>query len=389
MTPINLNELTKRATILVIDDTPDNLTLMSELLQDTYTVKVTNSGTKALKFIEDGGKPDLILLDIMMVGLSGYDVIKELKSKETTKDIPVIFLTAMSAIGDEEKGLEMGAADYIIKPISPAIVLARVKTQLENKAAADFLRDKNVYLETEVTKRTQEISAIQNVTILVMASLAETRDLDTGNHIRRTQHYVKALAKQLKSHPRFSHFLTDSMIETLYKSAPLHDIGKVGIPDSILLKPGKYVPEEFEIMKTHTTLGRDAIEHAETQLGIKVEFLSIAKEIAYYHQEKWDGSGYPTGMRGEDIPISARLMAVADVYDALISKRVYKESMSHEKAVSIITGGKRTHFDEDIVDAFLTIQDEFCAIAACFVDTDKDMAKKEQFFLHVKTTKAP
>lgn len=389
MMAIPLNELNTKATILVVDDTSDNLILMSELLQDTYTVKVSNSGTKALKFIEDGGKPDLILLDIMMVGLSGYDVIKELKSKEVTKDIPVIFLTAMSAIGDEEKGLEMGASDYIIKPISPAIVLARVKTQLENKAAADFLRDKNVYLETEVTKRTQEISAIQNVTILVMASLAETRDLDTGNHIRRTQHYVKALAKQLKSHPRFSHFLTDSMIETLYKSAPLHDIGKVGIPDSILLKPGKYVPEEFEIMKTHTTLGRDAIEHAETQLGIKVEFLSIAKEIAYYHQEKWDGSGYPTGIRGDNIPISARLMAVADVYDALISKRVYKESMSHEKAVSIITGGKGTHFDEDIVEAFLAIQDEFRAIAACFVDTDKDMAKKEQFFLHVKNTKAP
>ena len=387
MTTLNLREFNKRATILVVDDTPENLILMSELLQNIYTVKVCNSGTKALRFIDDGGKPDLILLDIMMEGLSGYAVIKALKSNEMTQNIPVIFLTAMSSIGDEEKGLEMGAADYITKPISPAIVLARVKTQLENKAAADFLRDQNVYLETEVAKRTEEISAIQNVTILVMASLAETRDLDTGNHIRRTQHYVKALANQLKSHPRFSHFLTDQMIETLYKSAPLHDIGKVGIPDAILLKPGKYLPEEFEIMKTHTTLGRDAIEHAENQLGIKVEFLRIAKEIAYYHQEKWDGSGYPTGLSGDDIPISARLMAVADVYDALISRRVYKEGMSHERAVSIIIEGKGSHFDEDIVEAFLQIQDEFRIIATHFVDTDKDMAQKGQFLAQVEINK--
>lgn len=377
MINLNLREF-KRATILVVDDTPDNLTLMSELLQDTYTIKVSNSGAKALKFIVEGGKPDLILLDIMMEGMSGYDVIKKLKSNEIAKNIPVIFLTAMSSSGDEEKGLAMGAADYITKPISPAIVLARVKTQLENKAAADFLRDQNFYLETEVMKRTEEISAIQNVTILVMASLAETRDLETGNHIRRTQHYVKALAIKLKSHPRFSHFLSNSMIETLYKSAPLHDIGKVGIPDAILLKPGKYLPKEFEIMKTHTTLGRDAIEHAENQLGIKVEFLRIAKEIAYGHQEKWDGSGYPMGLKGDDIPISARLMAVADVYDALISKRVYKESMSHEKAVSIMIEGKGSHFDGDIVEAFLEIQDEFRIIAAHFIDTDKDMAKKKQ-----------
>jgi putative two-component system response regulator len=379
-----LTLLNKKATILVVDDTPDNLILMSELLQNTYIVKVANCGTKALKFIEEGGKPDVILLDIMMEGLSGYEVIKELKLNEKTKDIPVIFLTAMNALGDEEKGLALGAADYITKPISPAIVLARVKTQLENKAAADFLRDQNEYLEMEVAKRTEEISAIQNVTILVMASLAETRDLETGNHIRRTQHYVKALANKLKSHPRFSYFLSEAMIETLYKSAPLHDIGKVGIPDAILLKPGKYLPEEFEIMKTHTTLGRDAIEHAEAQLGIKVEFLRIAKEIAYYHQEKWDGSGYPTGISGDNIPISARLMAVADVYDALISKRVYKEGMSHEKAVSIIVEGKESHFDKDIVEAFLQIHDEFRTIASHFIDTDKDMAQKEHLVLHVE-----
>jgi putative two-component system response regulator len=378
MSDSNSLDFTQRATILVVDDTPDNLTLMSSLLKDLYKVKVANSGEKALKYLEGDSKPDLILLDIMMPGLSGYDVIKELKANPSTHDIPVVFLTAMSAMEDEKKGLEMGAADYITKPISPPIVTARVKTQLENKRAADFLKDQNSYLETEVAKRTREISAIQNVTILAMASLAETRDSDTGNHIRRTQYYVKALAENLKNHPRFSHFLSEKMIDTIFKSAPLHDIGKVGIPDHILLKPGKFTPEEFETMKTHTTLGRDAIVHAEKQLGMQVEFLQIAKEIAYFHQEKWDGSGYPTGISGDDIPISARLMAVADVYDALVSRRVYKEGMPHEKAVSIIVESKSTHFDPDIADAFVELQEEFQKIAERFIDSNEDLATKAE-----------
>lgn len=363
-------------TIFVIDDNSDNLTLISALLKDTYKVKVANSGEKALKYLQGKINPDLILLDIMMAGLSGYDVIRELKSNTNTHNIPVIFITAMSDPEDEKKGLELGAVDYITKPISPAILLARIKTQLQVKAASDFLIDKNLYLETEITKRTQEIVALQDVTIFAMASLAETRDLETGNHIRRTQHYVKALAQKLRTNPKFSYFLSDTMIETLYKSAPLHDIGKVGIPDNILLKPAKLTTEEFEIMKTHTTIGRDAINHAEKELGIEVEFLRIAKEIAYYHQEKYDGSGYPTGISGNDIPISARLMALADVYDALISRRVYKKPMPHEKAVEIIIEGRGKHFDPDIVDAFLTIQDEFQAIAKRFIDSEVDINVK-------------
>ncbi len=372
----NDNMQDERATILVVDDTPDNLSLMSALLKDTYKVKVANSGDKALKYVQGDNKPDLILLDIMMPGLSGYDVIVELKAKSETRDIPVIFLTAMSAAEDEKKGLEMGAADYITKPISPPIVLARVKTQLENKAAADFLKNKSEYLEAEVTKRTREITEIQNVTILAMASLAETRDSDTGNHIRRTQYYIKLLAQKLKTHDRFWFFLNDQTIDMLFKTAPLHDIGKVGIPDRILMKPGRFTPEEFEIMKSHTTLGRNAIQHAENQLGMEVEFLKLAKEIAYYHQEKWDSSGYPDGIGGDDIPISARLMAVADVYDALISRRVYKEGMPHEKAVSIIIEGKGSHFDPDIVDAFVELAEEFRAIATRFSDSDSDLEAK-------------
>ena len=366
----------EKATVLVVDDTPDNLSLMNGLLKDDYKVKVAPNGEKALRICLSDAPPDLILLDIMMPGLDGYEVCRRLKTEPRTRDIPVIFLTAKSEVEDEKLGLDLGAVDYLTKPVSPPIVMARVRNHLALKASADFLRDKAEFLESEVAKRTKEIMAIQDVTILAMASLAETRDNETGNHIRRTQFYVRALAEKLKTHPRFAPYLSDATIGMLFKSAPLHDIGKVGIPDRILLKPGRFEPHEFEIMKTHTTLGRDAIEHAERSLGANVEFLRMAKDIAYSHQEKWDGSGYPEGVAGDAIPISARLMAVADVYDALISRRVYKEGMAHEKAVGIIVEGKGTHFDPDMVDAFLEIQHEFQAIAARYVDTDADLAEK-------------
>ena len=365
-----------RPVVLVVDDTPDNLALMSGLLKDLYRVKLANSGERALVIAATDPSPDLILLDIMMPGIDGYEVCARLKSNPSTQHIPVIFLTAKSEIEDERKGLELGAVDYITKPVSPPIVMARVKAQLELKAAADFLRDKNTYLEQEVARRTQEVSAIQDVTIMVMASLAETRDTETGNHIRRTQNYVRILAIQLKEHPRFAAFLTERNIQMLYKSAPLHDIGKVGIPDRILLKPGKLTPEEFEIMKTHTILGRDAIDHAEGMLGMPVDFLNMAKEIALSHQEKWDGSGYPQGLVGEAIPLSARLMALADVYDALISRRVYKEGMPHQQAAEIIAQGRGSHFDPDVVDAFFQIEQTFVAIAQRYLDSDQDLKAK-------------
>jgi len=371
---------TQKAIILVVDDTPDNLTLMSGLLKDNYLVKVANSGARALKIAQSETQPDLILLDIMMPEMDGYEVCRRLKADNKTRDIPIIFLTAKTEVIDETLGFELGASDYITKPISPPIVLARVETHLAIKRVQDFLKDKNTFLNSEISKRTAEIMAIQDVTINAMASLAETRDNETGNHIRRTQRYVKVLAEKLRFNPRFAHFLNDDKtIELLYKSAPLHDIGKVGIPDRILLKPGRFEPEEFEIMKTHTTLGRDAILQAEKDLGVEMPFLKYAKEIAYSHQEKWDGSGYPEGLSGDDIPISARLMAVADVYDALISRRVYKAPMPHEKAVEIIKEGKGSHFDPDMADAFLELQDDFKKIAAAYADSDADMNKKVEY----------
>ena len=368
-----------KPTILVIDDTPENLSLMHALLKDLYRVKGANNGERGLRIAMGDPSPDLILLDIMMPGIDGYTVCTRLKDDPKTRDIPVIFLTAKSGTADEERGFALGAVDFIGKPVSPPIVLARVRTHLALKATTDFLRDKNAYLEAEVSSRTREVNAIQDVTILALASLAETRDSDTGNHIRRTQHYVRALAWKLSTHPRFRAYLTVTRIAMLFKSAPLHDIGKVGIPDRILLKPGRLTPEEFEIMKTHTTLGRDALEHAEQALGTEVAFLTMAKEIAYSHQEKWDGTGYPQGLKGDQIPIAARLMAVADVYDALICRRIYKEPIPHADAVSIIARSKGTHFDPDVVDAFLEIAEQFNAVALSYDDSDTDLQRKADY----------
>jgi len=367
-----------KPTILVVDDTPDNIDLLRAVLEDDYRTKIAVNGERALKIAAGSDQPDLILLDIMMPGMSGYDVCRALKADPSTANIPVIFVTAMSEVADEQLGLALGAVDYITKPISAPLVLARIKTQLGMKRMQDFLRDQNHYLESEVERRVQEVAALQDVTIHAMASLAETRDSETGNHIRRTSHYLKALAEQVRHLPRFRDFLTDKNIELLFKTAPLHDIGKVGIPDHILLKPGRFEPHEMAIMKTHTTLGRDAILAAERELGIEVDFLKYAKEIAYSHHEKWDGTGYPQGLAGEQIPISARLMALADVYDALISCRIYKDGMRHEDAVRIIAEGRGTHFDADIVDAFLRIQDQFQAISSRYADGVREIADKQR-----------
>ncbi|MFV3415899.1 HD-GYP domain-containing protein [Pseudomonas nitroreducens] len=359
-----------RPTILIVDDAPENLTLLSELLKLLYRVKAARTGEKALQIAQSDDPPDLILLDVMMPGMNGFEVCRRLRGEARTRHIPVIFVTAQGAADDEIRGLELGAVDYLTKPINPPTVLMRVDNQLRIKAAADFLRDQNDFLEQEVQRRTRELAAIQDVTIIAMASLAETRDNETGNHIRRTQHYVRALADNLQQHPRFTAELDEETRQLLFKSAPLHDIGKVGIPDHILLKPGRLTTDEFEVMKTHTTLGLDALEKAEERLGMDVPFLRLAKQIAYGHHEKWDGSGYPLGLTGDAIPVSARLMAVADVYDALISRRIYKNAMPHEAAVEHIRGQRGLHFDPDVVDAFLTLQDEFRRIAEQFADKE-------------------
>ena len=362
-------------TILVVDDAPANLSLISSLLRDSYIVKAVNHGSKALKIASEE-PPDLILLDIMMPDMDGYEVCRRLKADPQTRQIPVIFLTSKSDVESEQMGMGLGAVDYVTRPISPPILLSRVKAHLVDAFHAKTLQVNNEYLEYEVSKRARQLLALQDVTTLALASLAETRDADTGNHLRRTQHYVQALARQLKAHPRFTDFLTENRMQALFKCAPLHDIGKVGIPDRVLLKPGRFEPAEWEIMKQHPTLGHDAIAKAQSLSELSSEFLDMAKEIVYSHHEKWDGSGYPQGLAGESIPISARLMAVADVYDALICRRIYKKAAPHTQAVQIIVDGRGTHFDPDMIDAFCAIAPEFHAIAERFADTDADLQEK-------------
>ena len=352
-----------RATILIIDDSPENLFVLSELLRPRYRVLAATSGEGGLRVARQQPKPDLILLDVMMPGMDGYAVLARLREHPATCDIPVIFLTALTAAGDEERGLLAGAADYITKPITPAVVLARVLTQLQAKQARDWLENQNSALEAEIARRMTENDLTQRVSIRALAHLAEIRDPETGNHILRTQGYVQRLAMALRPHPRFTATLSEVYIDLLARSAPLHDIGKVGIPDHILLKPGKLTPIEWTIMQTHAKLGSDAIELAEQDIETPLVFLSVAKEIAHWHHEKWDGSGYPDGLAGDAIPVSARLMAVADVFDALISVRVYKPAMPFAQARDIIADGRGRHFDPDITDAFLANFDQFVAIA--------------------------
>lgn len=369
-------EVSGRATVLVIDDTPDNLELMQALLRDHYKVKGANHGARGLQIAASDTPPDLILLDVMMPDMDGYQVCKRLKADPRTRTIPVIFLTAKTEQEDEEMGFALGAVDYITKPISPPLLLARVRAHLALKASADFLKDKAEFLESEVARRTHEVNAAQDATVMAMAALAETRGADTTHHIRRVQHYVRALAWKLSTHPRYRSHLTVAQITLLYKAVPLHDVGKVGIPDAILLKPGRLTPEEFEVMKTHTTLGRDAIASAEQALGVQVPFLTLAKEIAYSHQEKWDGSGYPQGLAGEQIPVAARLMALADMYDALITPRIYHGPVSHEEAVRIVESCRGSHFDPDVVDAFQEVKAQFQAIAMTYSDTEADLRRR-------------
>jgi putative two-component system response regulator len=357
--------------VLIVDDSPDNIALISSLLKETYRVKAATSGELALSLVAGTNPPDLVLLDIVMPGMDGYEVCQRMKSNPASADIPVIFLTARSEALDEEKGLGLGAIDYITKPISPPIMMARIRTHLRLKSVSDFLKDKNAYLESEVARRTEEIGMVQDATMIALGSLAETRDNETGNHIRRTQCYIRALAEKLADHPRFRKQLDPGNIQLLYKSAPLHDIGKVGIPDTILRKAGKLDEKEFEIMKRHTVLGRDAILAAEKRLDSPNTFLAMARELAWSHHERWDGKGYPRGLAGDDIPLPGRLMAIPDVYDALISKRVYKKAYSHEEAVDFIKAGDGRQFDPDILEAFLEISDTFRDIANSLGDREE------------------
>ena len=350
--------------VLVVDDVSENIDILVGVLRNDYDLSIAKSGRIAIELAKTV-KPDLVLLDVMMPGMDGYEVCAALKEGDDTKNIPIIFLTALTQQEDEEKGLALGGVDYITKPFDPALLKARVKTHLELKLHRDSL-------EKLVNEKTEEVKKTRDAALASMAFLAEFRDPETGAHVIRTKEYVRALAEHLKS--VYPEELTEETIEAMHQAAELHDIGKVGVPDSILLKPGKLTSDEMEEMKLHTVYGAEVLRKTEKLLGTTTLFLTTAQHVAESHHERWDGSGYPHQLSGADIPLSARLMSIADIYDALMSKRPYKEAFTHEKAVEIITQGdgrtKPEHFDPQVLQAFSEIHEKFRQILADIPDEE-------------------
>lgn len=320
-----------KQTILIVDDIPDNIKILCFILKDDYNIKIANNGETALKIAFSGKKIDLILLDIMMPGIDGYEVCTRLKNDIQTKNIPVIFVTAKNEIIDEYKGFQVGAVDYIPKPVSPSIVKARVATHLA-------LYDQNRELEKKVKYRTEELQDTRLEIIRHLGRAAEYKDYHTGLHVIRISKYSQQIA--------LSYGLDEAEAVFIMNVAPMHDIGKIGIPDKILLKPGKLNKEEWKIMKTHPVIGSEIIK------GHSSELLKQAKIAAFTHHEKWNGTGYPAGISGEDIPLIGRIIAVSDVFDALTNERPYKKAWPAEDAIDHINREKGKHFDPKLVDAF-------------------------------------
>ena len=357
----------RQQTVLVVDDAETNVAYLVDVLADEYDVSVAMDGPTALEEAQLR-PPDLILLDIIMPQMNGYEVCRRLKSHDDTRQIPIIFLTAVDQAEAKSRGFEMGAVDYVTKPFNVAELQARVRTHLALQRATRALQRQNELLEEKVIARTREIEVTRDVIFHALATLVDCRSPETGAHIHRTQAYVRALARRLRGDPRYPELMDLEYVQLLYKAAPLHDIGKLGVPDSILLKPGRLTPEEFEAIKLHPIYGRDALLLPEAQLGTS-RFLQVARELIYSHHERWDGAGYPEGLRGTSIPLPGRLMAIADVYDALITPRVYKAALPHKEALQIMKEGIGSHFDPNMGDAFLSFHEEFRTIAEHYVDS--------------------
>lgn len=348
----------EKATIMVVDDTPTHLALLEGMLLNRgYRILELTSGKKALAALKKC-RPDLVLLDIMMPDMNGFEVCRRIKADDSLKQIPVIFISALEDIENKLKAFNGGGVDFVSKPLREQEVLARVEVHLKIRHLQRKLARQNRYLENLVQEKVKEISDSRMATIAALIKLAEARDDDTGCHIERVRKFCRMLAEKLSEDFRYAYRIDDDFIKNIYHSAPLHDIGKVSIADSVLLKPGKLTSEELETIKTHTTLGADTLESVRKRYpGNK--FIIMGIEIARSHHERWDGKGYPDGLSGEDIPLSARIMAVTDVYDALRSSRPYKDPFSHEKAFDIILKDAGKHFDPAVVSAFVSIERAF------------------------------
>ena len=351
-----------KPTILIVDDEVRNIDLQKAYLEPyDYKILTASNGEEALK-IAAGNNIDLILLDVMMPGKNGFTVTKHLKSHEKTSIIPVILVTALSDKKDRFKGIEAGCDDFISKPVDPSELLARVRSLLKVKAYNDHMRNYEQELETEVARRTKELNAALVMveetaleTIQRLAAAAEYRDQYTGSHIMRMSRYAEAIARKMG--------LDSGFVKAMLCAASMHDIGKIGIPDKILMKPGKLNDKEWEIMQQHTVIGANLLH------GSKQDYLKLAEEIALTHHEKWNSSGYPQGLAGERIPISGRIVAVADVFDALISERPYKPSISTRESFTIIKNESDTHFDPAVIDAFIAIKQEILSIVEQYEDS--------------------
>lgn len=361
--------------VMVVDDLEENIYLLERLLRPKgYEVISASSGRRALEVIAST-PPDILLLDLVMPDISGIEICKRLKDDPKTRHIPIVIVTGVAEREYYVEALEAGADDYLTKPLDSVLLHARIRNCLRAKNLQDSLLEyqhalegHNATLEVRVQQRTEQVAKTQSVTVFSLSKLAESRDPETGEHLERMRRYVRVVAEEMSTNPEFSGEITDKFIEELYTSSPLHDIGKVGIPDRILLKPGKLSPLEFDIMKTHTTLGGETLRAADSEAG-EHSFLRMACDIAFCHHEKWDGSGYPNGLKGRDIPLVGRIVALGDVYDALRSKRPYKDPFTHEKARDIILEGREKHFDPQVLDAFLARERAFVEIAESYQDS--------------------
>ena len=365
------------AKILVIDDLAENTALMERFLRPRgYDVRCFTSGMEGLRAV-DADPPDVILLDLVMPQMDGFQVCQTLKQDPRTRHIPIIVVSGLQEREANIRAIESGADDFLVKPFDSVLLEARIRSSIRTKMLhdqifeyQDQLENQNERLEEAVQERTAQIVRTQEVTVFSLAKLAESRDNETGDHLERMRCYAREVADELIKLPKYRKIHDQTFVKQIYESSPLHDIGKVGIPDTILLKPGKLTSDEFRVMKHHTVIGGDTLSAADKEAG-ENSFLAMGRDIAYSHHERWDGTGYPFGLKGDEIPLASRVVAVSDVYDALSSKRPYKEPFSHEKSVAIILEGRGSHFDPEVVDAFLRREKDVIRIRETFTSCGK------------------
>ena len=350
--------------VLIVDDSKTDVALLCSMLKD-YDLLTAYDGVDAINLIEKDPDIGIMILDLNMPRMNGFEVLEEIGKHPEYRKIATLILTNYDEIDNEIRGLELGALDYIRKPLNLRSLRKRVELHTNLKNTRQSLEQHNQILERAVQERTRELNLTRDVTIHALVGLLEARNIESSNHTRRTQWMMKMLCEHLRQKAPFQSILTEAYINELFSTAPLHDIGKVGIPDCILLKPGRLTPEEFEIMKKHTTYGVEALNYARSESG-RLSFILTAMEIVGTHHEKFDGSGYPNGLKGKEIPLSGRLMAIIDVYDALVSERVYKPAYSQGEALEIIAKERARHFDPDIVDAFFEIEADIREISSRF-----------------------